>query len=575
MGPTVELVSPPSRVEEMLDADDDVHAAHRFHTISNILGAVQNPGAVTQEQAMQVCLADTEEPVTLEEAQARECWRLAMIDEITSIEANGTWELVDPPPGQRPIGLKWVYKLKKDATGIIVRHKARLVAKGYAQRFGIDYDEVFVPVARLETIRLLLALAASEGWHVHHMDLKSAFLNGELREEVYVAQLPGFAVVGQEKKVLRLIKALYGLRQAPRAWYAKLDSSLGSLGFQRSAYEHVVYTRGAGEQRLIVGVYVDDLVITRGDVQELEQFKEQMKKTFQMTDMGLLRFYLGLEVEQNQDGITISQGSYALKILQGAGLADCNASHTPMESRLKLSKYSTDDCVDATEYRRLIGALRYLVNSRPDLAYAVGYVSRFMEKPTVEHLVAVKRILRYVAGTVHLGCHYQKEAKKADLLGYSDSDHGADVDGRRSTSGVLFFLGKSVITWQSQKQKVVALSSCEAEYIASATASCQGVWLSRLLAEPRGKNADTITLKIDNQSAIQLSKNLVFHDRSKHIDVKYHYIRECVEEGRVDVEPVDTKFQLADILTKALGRDQFVQLRSKLDLVDASQVNKV
>jgi hypothetical protein len=216
-----------------------------------------------------------------------------------------------------------------------------------------------------------------------------------------------------------------------------------------------------------------------------------------------------------------------------------------------------------------------LVNSRPDLAYAVGYVSRFMEKPTVEHLVAVKRILRYVAGTVHLGCHYQKEAKKADLLGYSDSDHGADVDGRRSTSGVLFFLGKSVITWQSQKQKVVALSSCEAEYIAAATASCQGVWLSRLLAEPRGKNADTITLKIDNQSAIQLSKNLVFHDRSKHIDVKYHYIRECVEEGRVDVEPVDTKFQLADILTKALGRDQFVQLRSKLDLVDASQVNKV
>jgi hypothetical protein len=523
-GQMVELVSPPSQVEEMLDADDDVNAAHRFRTISNIFGAAPNTGMVAQEVAMQECLADTEEPATFEEAQARECWRLAMIDEITSIEANGTWELVDPPPGQRPIGFKWVYKLKKDATGIIVRHKACLVAKGYAQRFGIDYDEVFTPVARLETIRLLLALAASEGWHVHHMDVKSAFLNGELREEVYVAQPLGFAVAGQEKKVLRLIKVLYGLRQAPRAWYAKLDSSLGSLGFQRSAYEHAVYTRGAGKQRLIVGVYVDDLVITGGDVQELEQFKEQMKKTFQMTDMGLLRFYLRLEVEQSQAGITISQGSYALKILQGAGLADCNASHTPMESRLKLNKYSNDDCVDATEYRRLIGALRYLVNSRPDLAYAVGYVSRFMEKPTVEHLVAVKRILRYVAGTVHLGCHYQKEARKVDLLGYSDSDHGADVDGRRSTSGILFFLGKSVITWQPQKQKVVALSSCEAEYIAAATTSCQGVWLSRLLAELRGKDVDTITLKIDNQSAIQLSKNLVFHDRSKHIDVNYHYI---------------------------------------------------
>ena len=239
-----------------------------------------------------------------------------------------------------------------------------------------------------------------------------------------------------------------------------------------------------------------------------------------------------------------------------------------MESRLKLSKSSADPVIDPTEYRKIMGALHYLVNTRPDLAYAEGYVSRFMEKPTIEHLVAVKRILRYVAGMVNFGCHYRRNKGEAVLLGYSDSDHGANVDGRKSTSGVMFFLSGNIITWQSQKQKAVALSSCEAEYIAAATASCQGVWLARLLGELRGEEAGTVILKIDNQSAIQLSRNPVFHDQSKHIDVKFHYIRECVEEGRVEVEPIDTKAQLADILTKALGRDQFAKLRSNLGLVD-------
>ena len=563
--------APGTPVSPDLDADHD-DAPLRLRSIGDVIGPAAIPGLARRELGEDLLMVNTDEPASFQEAQAYECWRKAMLDEMTAIEANGTWELVEAPANHRPIGLKWVFKTKKDAAGVVTKHKARLVAKGYVQQQGVDFDEVFAPVARLESVRLLLAHAASEGWPVHHMDVKSAFLNGELQEEVYVTQPPGFIVAGEEQKVLRLSKALYGLRQAPRAWYAKLDASLVALGFRRSESEHAVYMRGVGEHRLVVGVYVDDLIITGGSHSELKQFKEEMKATFQMADLGLLRYYLGLEVVQNNGGITVSQGAYAVKILTAAGLSDCNPSHTPMESRLKLSKASTAPAVDATEYRRIVGALRYLVNTRPDIAYAVGYVSRFMEKPTTEHLVAVKRVLRYVAGTVNFGCHYGRKKGGSDLVGYSDSDLAGDVDTRKSTTGVLFFLGGNLVTWQSQKQKVVALSSCEAEYIAATTATCQGVWLARLLAELKGEEeTGTITLKIDNQSAIQLSKNPVFHDRSKHIDTKYHFIRQCIEENRVRVEPIDTNNQLADILTKALGRERFIQLRSRLGLVEIKQ----
>jgi hypothetical protein len=276
----VEFATPSSEAEEGLDAEHDDDVPLRFRTIDNLYGPSTPVGLVRRNLAGEPLLTSAGKTATFDQAKEHECWRLAMLDEMTSIESNGTWELVDAPPGVRPIGLKWVFKTKRDATGIVTKHKARLVAKGYVQRQGIDFDEVFAPVARLESVWLLLALAASEGWAVHHMDVKSAFLNRELREEVFIAQPPGFVVAGKEQKVLRLIKALYGLRQAPRAWYAKLDASLALLGFQRSASEHAVYVRGTSARRLIVGVYIDDLVITGGNAAELSQFKEQMKSTF-------------------------------------------------------------------------------------------------------------------------------------------------------------------------------------------------------------------------------------------------------------------------------------------------------
>ncbi|CAO2146167.1 unnamed protein product [Urochloa humidicola] len=558
-----------------LDADHDSSCPLRLRGINHILGDADASGQAARELdfdqlllADELCLHGGEEPATFAEAELDVAWQRAMLEEMAAIERNGTWRLATLPSGHRPIRLKWVYKLKKDADGNVIKHKARLVAKGYVQKKGVDFDDAFAPVARLESVRMLLAIAAQEGWTVHHMDVKSAFLNGDLSEEVYVVQPPGFVKEGEEEKVLRLDKALYGLRQAPRAWNIKLDRSLCRIGFRQSNSEHGVYARGAGAKRLLVGVYVDDLIITGGETKEIDNFKKEMTRLFLMSDLGPLSFYLGIEVKQSSSGITLNQSAYAARIVEKAGLTGCNPVHIPMEPRFKLSKNSTAPETDATEHRSLVGCLRYLVNTRPDLAYAVGYVSRFMEKPTSEHLAAVKRLLRYVAGTINYGCRYVRQGGEAALVGYSDSDMAGDLDTRKSTSGVLFFLGQNAVSWQSQKQRVVALSSCEAEYIAAATAACQGVWLAKMLGELRKEDARTFELRIDNQSAIALIKNPVFHERSKHIETRYHYIRECAEARKLKVEFIGTGGQLADILTKPLARNKFVEQRLKLGVVE-------
>lgn len=453
-----------------------------------------------------------------------------------------------------------------------MKHKARLVAKGYAQRHGVDYDEVFAPVARIETVRVLLALAARGGWEVHHMDVKSAFLNGDLAETVYVQQPPGF-IVGDGGKVLKLKKALYGLKQAPRAWNAKLDKELLALGFVRSKLDHAVYRRSKENSFLIVGVYVDDLIISGPDVDDIKMFKSEMKKKFNMSDLGLLSYYLGIEVKQDPSGITLCQSSYAAKIIDMAGMSNCNSSDTPMECRLKLSKKNEGELLNPTEYRSIIGSLRYIINTRPDLAFDVGVVSRYMEAPGRDHWLAVKRILRYLKGTLGYGCKYEKGAElKPMLLGYSDSDFAGDMEDRKSTTGVGYFLNGSLVTWASQKQKIVALSSCEAEYVAAAAAACQGIWLSRLVADFLGTKETTVRLLMDNLSAIALSRNPVHHDRSKHIDTRYHFLRECVEEGKVEIEHVRTAEQVADIFTKALGQVKFIELRSALGVIDVHLV---
>ncbi|BBH09623.1 ADP glucose pyrophosphorylase large subunit 1 [Prunus dulcis] len=398
------------------------------------------------------------DPIMFEEASKDEKWVKAMDQEIDSIKKNDTWELVDLPQGKKPIGVKWVYKTKLNAQGEVEKYKAHLVAKGYKQNYGIDYNEVFAPVARFDTIRMVLALAAQNCWKVFQMDVKSAFLQGFLEEEVYVVQPPGYVQGNEETKVCRLKKALYGLKQAPRAWYSRIDAFFQEYGFHKCPYEHTLYTKKNSQgEILIVCLYVDDLIFTGSNAQMCDNFKMIMSQRFEMTDLGLLHFFLGIEVKQNENGIYISQKKYAKELLKRFRLENAKSIATPIEVGVKIGKNDGSTMVNQTLFRSLVGGLLYLTTTRPDLTYAVSFLSRFMESPKDVHWELGKRILRYVVGTINYGLHYYP-VQNLNLTGYSDSDLGGDVDTCKSTSGYVFSIGSSAISWSSKKQSIVALS---------------------------------------------------------------------------------------------------------------------
>lgn len=522
---------------------------------------------VMQIDDLSLLLNEEKVPRNFEEAKSKPEWMMAMQSELDSINRTNTWKLTDLPKGAKVIGVKWLFKVKRNADGSIYKHKARLVAKGYVQEPGIDYDEVFAPVARMETVRLIIAIAANHGWDLHHLDVKTAFLHGDLKEEIYVAQPDGFVKVGEEHKVLKLLKSLYGLKQSPRAWNMKLDEILKGLKFEKCLQEHAVYRREIKDDLIVIGVYVDDLIVTGSNMKIIKEFKRAMSSKFEMTDLGKLTYYLGIEVKYENNVILLHQEAYARKVLKEAGMEFCNPTHVPMNPNERLTLAEDEADVEATKYRKIVGCLRYMLHTRPDMAFSVGMVSRYMQTPKVSHLAAIKQILRYLKGTVSYGLSYKKGGMDV-LTGYSDSSHNIDDDDGRSTSGHVFYLGESPITWCSQKQSTVALSSCEAEYMAANSAACQAVWLRELLGEITGTTLQKVVIKVDNTSAIALVKNPVFHKRSKHIKSRFHYIRECVGKDEIEVEHVDGKEQKADILTKALARVKFNQMRKLLGVED-------
>ncbi|GAU44851.1 hypothetical protein TSUD_112250 [Trifolium subterraneum] len=424
------------------------------------------------------------EPINLDQAMNNSNWLEAMKEEIHAIEKNRTWYLGDKTD-KRAIDVKWIYKLKLRPNGEIAKYKARLVSRGFLQKAGIDFNEVYAPVARLETIRIVVAIAAYNGWKMHQLDVESAFLNGPLEEEVYVKQPPGFEVKGQEQKVYRLRKALYGLKQAPRAWNKRIDGFLIKIGFTKCVSEHGLYVKGSSKlDHIIRCLYVDDLLITGANEKEILKFKTSLMQEFEMSDLGNLSYFLGMEFKHTKKGVFLHQKKYAEDILNRFKMVNCNTTITPIETGSKLSKISTDELVDATLYKQIIGSLRYLCNTRPDISHSVGLVSRFMEQP--------RRIMRYIKGTIDHGILMpsQKSTKgEISVHGYSDSDWGGDQDDKKSTAGYLFMLGGALICWSSKKQGIVALSSCEAEYVVASYAAFK------------------VKLLVDNKSAIDLANH--------------------------------------------------------------------
>ncbi|KAL1204544.1 Retrovirus-related Pol polyprotein from transposon RE2 [Cardamine amara subsp. amara] len=526
---------------------------------------LQTAPRVELEEAAQIieaCFRVAEEPKSYDDACVNKEWRYAMKEEIKMIEKNQTWLLVDRPEKKNIIGVKWIYRIKTDANGNPTKYKARLVARGFSQEYGVDYLETFAPVSRHDTIRAILALAAQMKWKLYQMDVKSAFLNGDLEEEIYVEQPPGFVRKGEEDKVFQLRKALYGLKQAPRAWYGRIDSYFLQCGFQRSMNDAALYVMKKDKDILIVSLYVDDLVITGNSSQLIKKFKEDMKMEFEMTDLGLLNYFLGMEIIQDDQGIFLLQEKYASKLVEKFGMKESKSVSSPLTPNDK--KIENDEEYDEpSKFRSIVGGLLYLCASRPDLMFASSYLSRYMSAPLMKHYQEAKRVLRYVKGTSHFGVQFTS-VENPELYGYSDSDWGGSNEDKKSTSGYVFTLGSAVFCWQSSKQQTVAQSTAEAEYIAVCAAANQAIWLQRLLSDIGFESQEGTSIYCDNKSAIAIGKNPVQHRRTKHIEIKYHFVREAEQKGLIQLKYCQGEVQLADLLTKSLNVSRFEELRKKL-----------
>ncbi|KAI5314280.1 hypothetical protein L3X38_043456 [Prunus dulcis] len=489
--------------EEILDRSQVFdHTPHNWRSISDIMARCN------------ICIV---EPDSFEEADLNESWRHAMKAELGMIEKNNTCELVDRPFDKPVIGVKWVYKVKLNLDGTVQKNKARLVAKGYSQKPGIDYNETFAPAARLDTIRTLIALAAQKEWSLYQLDVKSAFLNGILKEEVYVEQPQGYDQKNKETKVYKLKKALYGLKQAPKAWYDEIDAYFNNAGLKKSSSEATLYV-----------------------------------KTNDTAD----RY------------IFIHQKKYAMKLLEKFGMKDCKSVAIPLVVNEKLCKEDGSEAANESEFRQIVGSLLYLTATRSDVMFASSLLARFMHNPTKKHLGTAKRVLRYIQGTLDFGIEFVK-GKTSTLIGYCDSDWARSEDDMRSTSGYAFTLGSGMFSWASIKQNTIALSTTEAEYVSAAEATSQAKWLRFVLEDFGEGQVEGTPILCDNTSAIAMEKNPVHHQKTRHISWKFHFIREAIHAKEIELIYCKTEDQIADILTKALPKDRFVSLRSLLGVKTA------
>lgn len=502
-------------------------------------------------------LCTSTEPVSYEEASRSKEWVAAMREELKALQDNDTWELV-PFENQQLVDNRWTFKIKVDSEGRAVRHKARLVARGFTQVHGVDYWDTFSPVVRMESVRALLAIAATKNLSIHQFDVQTAFLNGELKEEIHMKQPHGFA--DGTGRVCRLRRSLYGLKQAARCWNIKFVSSLRELGLRQSTADPCMFT--GDKCNVLLGIYVDDGIIAADNKEAIKSILGMLSSKFRMSqcETGL---FLGMEIVESTGAIEISQRGYAERVLERYRMGSARPVSTPCESsvsnsalQLKQSKFP---------YREAVGSLNYLATmTRPDLSFAVSVASRHLDSYTEEQVNWVKRILKYVRKTTDMKMVFPRK-NSCILNAFCDADYAGCHETRRSTTGYVFLLGQSCVSWRSERQRVVATSTTEAEYIAAAETVKELTWLRRLLEEILGTTL-TVNLHIDNQGAMKLIENPVLHRRTKHIDVRFHFIREKFSEGLFKLEYVESAKQAADIFTKPLTKELHLNNLSKLGL---------
>lgn len=503
------------------------------------------------DESAMINILDLPEPKSYSEAKSSthwDRWKGAFEDEIKSLEENNVWDVVPRPKGRKVINGKWVCKVKGDADGEVERFKARYVAKGFSQVQGLDYDETFAPVVRFDSLRLLLAITAHRKWRPRQLDIKTAFLYGILNEEIYMELPDGYR---KDNHVARLNRCIYGLKQSPRKWYFRLVDYLIPHGFSTTHFDPCVLIHSTGE--LFIAVYVDDIILfgEQGDL--MDKIISTIKAEFKVSDMGTLHWLLGIQIGYNEAGLMLSQTAYIQRILIKFDMQNCNPVSTPIESNHRLREAENEnDLVNATRYQQIIGSLMYLVSgTRPDLAYTISHLSQFCSNPSKSHLGAAKRVLRYLKGTIDRKLIY-KFGAPLTLSGFCDASYGNCIDTRRSFSGYVFQLGGSCISWKSRKQRTVAHSTCEAEYMALSLATKQFIWITRGIKQLLCEEVPS-ALASDNTAAIELAHNPKINDASKHIDIAYHFTRERIEDGSLSLLHVPSEENLADICTKGLA----------------------
>jgi transposase InsO family protein len=521
-----------------------------------------------------------EEPTTITEAMGRDDtwkWKEAMDSEYQSLIDNKTWTLTPLPLDRKSIGCKWIFKIKYTADGSVERYKARLVAKGYAQKEGIDYNETFAPVAKMTSIRILLALAAIEDLEVHQMDVKTAFLNGDLEEEIYMDQPEGYILEGEEQLVCKLSKTLYGLKQSPRAWYKKIDEYFASQSLIKSHVDPNIYVlRRSDGSFIIIALYVDDLMLVSNDMKLLLKTKRNLAGRFEMKDLEEIHYILGVQILRNRKirKIYLSQQKYVENVLERFGMKDCKPLATPLDSNSKLTRDMSPQNPEEVEemkeipYQNAVGSLVYaMISTRADISYPVGVVSQYMANPGPQHWIAVKRILRYLQGTSNHVLQYGGSPLSLQVIGYCDADYAGDIDTRRSTTGYTFLLAGGAISWNSKKQPTVALSTTEAEYMAATHATKEAIWLQRFFKDIGFLQDSPMTIYSDNQSCISLSRNPTFHARTKHVEIQHHFVREKIESGDINLVFCGTEDMVADVLTKGLTREKHCKFKEMMGVI--------